>query len=233
MSLVSEISRGFESMVSTATFGMMRFPGGYAIAEIPIDTFLKVDHTSKATPTKYPVETGANYSDHIVIEPMEVKISGLVSDVSADPYEYGVSSLLDGVSGFMGAGAMGAGAMAGKTSSIWDQLRAVQTSRVLFSVNTGLVFYENLCITSLQVMQDRNTSGSLRFVAQCQEILSIDFEQRQDNLATEVPEGSKAQTDIAKTNKDTNARTTPTKKKGEYKPEKPKQQSALYNTFLG
>jgi len=201
------------TIVSTSQFGFMRFPGMYAIAEVPIDTFLKVDHESRATPTKYPVETGANYSDHIVIEPMRVTISGLISDLDFEPYLYGVTPLLGGMESFMNY------MLNSKSSAIWNQLKAVQTSRVLFSVDTGLEWYDNMCITSLKVTQDKNSLTSLRFVAVCEEILTIDFEQRQDNLATTVPEstGGTSTTEIARSNGSTQARTAPKKKAGKLK----------------
>ena len=212
------------SVVSTSQLGVMRFPGMYAIAEVPIDTFLKIDHESRATPTKYPVETGANYSDHIVIEPVKITISGLVSDLDVDPYTYGITPVLGGLEDFM------THTLNSKSSAIWNQLKAVQTSRYLFSVDTGLEFYDNMCITSLKVTQDKGSVTSLRFTAVCEEVLTIDFEQRSDNLATQVPEstGGKSTTDIAKENGDTYARTSTPKKKGELKPTKPRKPSSSW-----
>ncbi len=215
------------NVISSSRIGAMLFPGVYNIAQIPIDSFLKIDHESRATPTKYPVETGANYSDHIVIEPAKVTVSGLVSDVELKPFTYGITPELGEVATFMN------NILNSKSSAIWNQLKAVQTSRTLFTLEAGIETYDNMCITSLRVSQDKNTSGSLRFTAVCEEILTIDFEQRENNLATSVPEdvGGKSTTDIAKNNGDTHTRMLKPKKSGELKAEQGS--TFLYRQIIG
>jgi len=221
ISAVDLILGSVDSIVSIPEFGFIRLDARYSIADIPIDTFKFIDHTSKATPTKYPVESGAWFSDHIVIEPVTVKISGLISDINPGMENLGIPSILSPVSSLLNQ------SFSSRTASTWNQLKALQTSRIIFAIDTGIEVYENMCITSLSVKQDKDSLTSLRFTANCQEILVIDIEQRQNNLSTTVPGGSssggssssgKGQTDTAKTNKHTNDRVTPPREGGEKKP---------------
>jgi hypothetical protein len=199
-----------DSIVSIPEFGFIRLDSKYSIADIPIDTFKFIDHTSKATPTKYPVESGAWFSDHIVIEPVTVKISGLISDVNPGMSNLGIPSILYPISDMLNQ------SFTSRTASTWNQLKALQTSRIIFAIDTGIEVYENMCITLLSVKQDKDSLTSLRFFATCQEILVIDMEQRQNNLSTSVPDNP--QTEIGAGNGDTDDRVTPPREGGEKKP---------------
>ncbi len=223
------------------TVGNLVFPDAYYIGDVSIDTFKDEDHNYKAKVTKYPTETGATLADHVTIDPAVITISGEVSDLtSVSIRDAGVlrnpgALLNSAISSVMGASSMK------RSGIVWEQLRAVQTNRELLTVQTNLQIYNNMIITSLRAKQDTNTAGTLRFKAVLEEVLTIDFGQREDALTLEVPE-DKAVTTTAKNNKATSSRakSSTTKKMGLQKPTnvdtskaiKTKDTSLLY-TWIG
>ena len=165
MSLLEDIGRAIGTISDTANIGGMLLSSGYMIGYVPIDTFVKVEHKSTAELSKYPVETGAYYADHIVIDPIEVEISGLIIDDKMGDL---------GVAGMVASLATSEyGFPVSKSSATWQMLRLVQSTRQVFGLAAGVEYYPSMMIESLTAVKDKSTCNSLRFTAKCKEVITV------------------------------------------------------------
>jgi hypothetical protein len=176
MALIDDIGAAIGGLTTIGAVGGLLFnSGGYAIGWVPIDLFEKSEHKSDTTATKYPVEIGAMYSDNIVIEPIRVTISGVISDTrTGEPFDMALA----GAVGSLAQGIIGGFPIA-KGSASWQMLRMMQTMRVTFTLSAGLEIYPNMFLQSLTGVKEPGKCNKLRFTAVCQEILTAELENRQ------------------------------------------------------
>jgi hypothetical protein len=62
---------------------------------VVFDAVLSITHSGSNEPTSYPVEAGADVTDHIRVKPFEVTLSGIMSAVSSVPGEINPFRLAD------------------------------------------------------------------------------------------------------------------------------------------
>lgn len=122
--------------------------GGYFF-----DAFLRVDHTTKTTITKHPVQTGAALTDHAFMEPAELSMEIGMTDVNA--------SLVKGQFGNSWS----------RSVSAYSVLLEMQKQRIPFQVMTRLKVYQNMLIESISVSDDYRTLSGLRATVTMREIL--------------------------------------------------------------
>lgn len=115
--------------------------GGYFF-----DGFMKVNHSKNLKITSNPVETGAALVDHAYLEPAQITMDIMMSDVhrsavlSKDQFKGTWSRSVDA----------------------WSILSKMQSDRIPVSVNTRLGFYDNMLIQSLEANDDTETFRSLK-----------------------------------------------------------------------
>lgn len=115
--------------------------GGYFF-----DGFMKVNHSKNLKITSNPVETGAALVDHAYLEPAQITMDIMMSDVhrsaviSRDQFKGTWSRSVDA----------------------WSILSKMQSDRIPVSVNTRLGFYDNMLIQSLEANDDTETFRSLK-----------------------------------------------------------------------
>lgn len=124
------------TVLASTPVAIVRNVGGFVF-----DAWLREDHTHEAEITDEPLETGESASDHAYMKPYKLQISVGVGDVLL-----GDSSNDD----YAGARAMNAMSL----------LTSLQESFEPFSVQTGLMLYENMLIEKLRPSQDKDTAGS-------------------------------------------------------------------------
>lgn len=137
-------------------------PSGDAIFEI--DVSVEEKYTHKAVMTSHPIEVQAKLDDHRLIEPVELKITGIVSSVAMKS-EARLNS----------AGELVREPVASPSGSIpeaYDQLVRMFEQSDVFDVLTGLAYYRSMHFKSLDVVRDKSTGGILKFTA---ELRKIDF----------------------------------------------------------
>jgi hypothetical protein len=61
----------------------------------------------------------------------------------------------------------------GQINSIYDQLRALQTNRALFSIQTGKRLYNNMICKSLVVETDQKSENALFVIMNCKEVILV------------------------------------------------------------
>jgi hypothetical protein len=139
-------------------------------AVISFEASLKETHARKSTPTKFPIEDGSYVNDHIILDPLELNMTLIITDYPISSLSglltEAVSSLTSKlipkgglISAGGGLGGLSAiSALFGKSSSpsitAYQQLLKIQESKSYFSVLTSLYRYENMCISSLSVPRE-------------------------------------------------------------------------------
>ena len=200
MGILDDVGNAIGRIGGVASVGAMLFGSGPLIGFVPVDTFTKVDHKSTATLSKYPVETGAYYADHIIVEPVTVTVSGIIVDDSfADLGPAGaVAALATSSYGFP----------VSKSSASWQMLRLMQTTRMVFALAVGVEYYPQMMISELTAVKDKSACNALRFTAKCTEVITVagSVGTREESIEAEPGSGSPTphgETDIAKGNRPT------------------------------
>jgi hypothetical protein len=121
--------------------------GGYFF-----DGFLSVQHSSTLTITKNPVQTGAVVVDNAFMNPSQLTMQIIVSDVH--------ESLIPGQ--FEGGWR--------RHTNAWTILKGIQSNRIPVQVFTKLGIYENMLITELSADDSAETFSSLRANVKLEEI---------------------------------------------------------------
>ncbi|MFX0205157.1 MAG: phage baseplate protein [Candidatus Hodarchaeota archaeon] len=111
------------------------------IGFVVVDAFVEEIHKKSSTVTKYPVENGADKSDHIRIEPLSLQITGVIGKAS-----------------FLGS-------IGNKNEGLdaYNDLVYLQNLREPMTVITGLKVYENMVIENFTVPRTVKDGGSLVF----------------------------------------------------------------------
>lgn len=152
---------------------------------ITVDASMKESHSRKSPSTKFPIEDGKVISDHVIIEPFGLEITGIISDTPIGGIgvllkEVGVtaaSALLPpvGVVAVSGAVALFSALAASKRPSVaaYGQLLQLQLTAQPFDVLTSLYRYENMWIESITVPRDAENSNTLEFTVQLVQLLLV------------------------------------------------------------
>lgn len=148
------------------------------IGDLSLDAVVSETHRYGNTLTQNPVESGAMITDHIINEPITLRMEALVSDAplglksALAAGAAGLASQALGVSGALGAvaagaAAVGAGALTGASrgSASRDAFKLLVDlwkGRKIITVVTGLQVYKNMAIESLEFPRDTATGRALR-----------------------------------------------------------------------
>jgi hypothetical protein len=116
----------------------------------------RLGHGQRARPTKNPIQTGANLTDHIILDPATLSIDIIMTDV-LPPYEQGqwVGNPSKSIACF----------------EILDQLRA---ARIPLTVTTRLKTYENMALVGISPDETVKTLHGLRARLEFEQIFVAD-----------------------------------------------------------
>lgn len=117
------------------------------------DAVLNVNTTHSAVITSHPVQSGANISDHMYMEPVQIAMEIGMSDAMA--------SMVRG---------QWTGAYT-KSVSAYRKMCKLQALRIPFTVVTRLNRYDNMVIKSISVPDDVNTLHGLKATVELQQII--------------------------------------------------------------
>ena len=143
---------------------------------VTFEASLHEDHSRESTPTEFPVEDGNVISDHIILRPLTLSMTALITDTPIT----GLGALLtEGATTLTSKllppiGTIGLGAAMGGLSLIsalfggdspsvkaYKQLMSIQAHGTPFTVLTSLSRYENMVISSLAVPRDSAMGKSI------------------------------------------------------------------------
>lgn len=116
--------------------------------------------------TEHPVELGANITDHAFKKPPDLYIRCGWSNAS-------LAGVLGGVQGLISALTGGDAFGSDYVSSVYNQLLALQASRIPFDVSTGKRLYTNMLMRSLGVTTDEKSEYTLMVTAVFKQILIV------------------------------------------------------------
>lgn len=172
---------------------LIRTVGGQ-IAPMILDATMKEDFTATAEMTKHPIEDGADATDHVILRPTTLSISGIITET---PFE-GIAGIVKTAGASIGAaigsslGVFGgvagalAGAQGGKTlagaifgssdrvlSAVSKELVAIRDARQPIDIQTGLDLYKSYILTSVKVGRDQKTGGSIKVDLEFGELILV------------------------------------------------------------
>jgi Dit-like phage tail protein len=152
---------------------------------IQLDASLKEVHTRNSHATKFPVENGQVISDHIIIEPFDLEINGIITDTPIG----GAAGLLQeaGVSiaskllppAGLALVSQGVGLLQSLSNSkspsvaAYVQLLNLQSKAQPFDVLTSLYRYPSMWIDSISAPRDVETGKSLIFTVKLVQLILV------------------------------------------------------------
>lgn len=108
------------------------------------DAVIRLEHEQRFRPTKHPVQTGADITTHIVVEPARLVLDVGISDAQ-DSYAQGM---------WVGAPS--------KSASAYQTLIQIGMARVPFTVTTRLRTYSNMVLVNVPAEETSRTFGAYR-----------------------------------------------------------------------
>ncbi len=141
------------------------------------DAVISTDFDISVSKTAYPIEVGANVTDHTIVNPKRYSITGVVSNTPIKTTAIGIAAgMTAGLSG-SGVVALSAGYLAGsretRAASALETLVRLTENRTVFDVDSGDIQLKNMIITELSRRQDASNENALVFVAQLEELPTL------------------------------------------------------------
>jgi hypothetical protein len=139
------------------------------IGDLALDCTVTETHTATSTVTEHPVESGAKITDHIRPDPVQLSITGIVSDTPIGSRQVQRSIAVGGAS-VQVTQQEPPTSTTGYGRAAWAKLDAIRTAAKPVKVVTRDKTYENMALVSLSVPKESKTGGALYFTAQFKQI---------------------------------------------------------------
>lgn len=135
-----------------------------------IDCVVEEVHKNRAIVTQFPVEVGVSINEHRILESLELEIEGVISnsEPSIAGSQYRVPDFLNATKET-------------RSTSAYLEIIKLYEKGEPFNVQTGLLSYRNMIITSLDVNRSSRTSDGLFFTAKLKQLTIVNT-----NSATET-----------------------------------------------
>ena len=146
--------------------GLISIDPKRAIGPITAMVTLEELGTDNLQITEHPVELGANINDHAFKQPAEVVIRCGWSNSSLGGL---ISGVRQAVASIFGDSAFGSDYVSG----VYNQLLALQESRIPFDVSTGKRTYQNMLMRSLALTTDPRTEYALMCTVVCRQVIIV------------------------------------------------------------
>ena len=214
-----------------AQVGALLTNEGYEIGGVKIDLIIDQSHDSTVTATSYPIEFGANVTDHIYANPNSVTVSGIISDMEiGNFFDVGLIGTAGKVKG------LATGDSSTKSSQSWKKLKEIQRSGQLLKLVTELQEYDNMAIISMTTKQDKDSNTEVRFNMNLREIFIVGSERYKGDLGklvgnTKPPSKKRTESKRAAENKNTDERVAQESKQGLQPGTEPDPGSLIYQGF--
>lgn len=174
---------------------------------VQLDCSVKESHGRKSPPTEFPVEDGDTVSDHIIIKPLTLELTGIISDTPIG----GISGILTETATTVTSKLLppkavaAAGAGVGLLSSIvgskspsaaaYNQLLALQAAAMPVDILTSLYRYSSMWISDISAPRDSDTGKVLLFTVSLVQLILV--QPQSVNIAVFAnPELSGAEADL-------------------------------------
>ena len=137
-----------------------------SIGGIQLDAVLSEGHSNKSRKSTNPVELGADVSDHVIVEPKVINIVAEVTDTPLTEVQEG--DIVDDNTGLFGSSTTD---NITRSVAAYNAMLQLQETKTLLQVQTRLLLYTNMMITSLSTSQDKDTSRIVRLNITMEELL--------------------------------------------------------------
>lgn len=142
-----------------------------SIGGIELDAVLSEGHNSTIRLTKNPVEFGAEITDHSIIEPKKINIVAEVSDTPLGLAAFG--QIVDTITGLFGTSTVES---ITRSNAAYGAMILLQEAREPLEIQTKLKLYQDMIITNISTVQDKDTSRIVRMIIDLEEILIVQSE---------------------------------------------------------
>lgn len=146
-----------------------KYTGPTLIGDLAIDCTVTETHTATSTVTEHPVESGAKITDHIRPDPVQLSITGIVSDTPIGSKQVQRAVSVGGASVQVTQQEPPSSAT-GFGRAAWAKLDAIRVAAKPVKVVTRDKTYESMALVSLSVPKEAKTGGALYFTAQFKQI---------------------------------------------------------------
>jgi hypothetical protein len=145
------------------------------VTVIQFDASISEKHGRESPPTEFPVEDGDVISDHIIIKPTTLELTGIISDTPIGGVQQlltslattAASALIPPVGVVAASAAFSLFSVGGQSKSpsmrAYEQLLSIQFQGQGLTVFTSLARYPNMYIKSLSAPRDAQTGKVLLF----------------------------------------------------------------------
>ena len=152
---------------------------------IQFDASIKEDHGRESTPTEFPVEDGTTISDHMILRPFSLELTGTISDTPIGNLKGLLTEAATSVTAKLtppvGVVALGAGfalfsalAKSSKPSvAAYGQLLQLQAAAVPFDVITTLYRYKSMWIKKISTPRESATANELMFTISLVQLILV------------------------------------------------------------
>jgi len=133
----------------------LRFKKGNYIKDISVDVIITESANASAQITSNPVEKGADYNDHVIIQPMTFSMTGVITDAATTAVD--VATRITSADSYT--------AVTSPSKDSWQDLLSLHASAQPFDLVQNLKTYKNVIFVSISESQDKDTSRGLFFTA--------------------------------------------------------------------
>lgn len=173
---------------------------GSQVTPLILDGTVKEVFTATAEATQHPVEDGADVTDHVIIRPDGLSISGIITETPfgglSDLIKASGATVASAIGGALGpfGGAVGAiaGAAGGKSlagsifgstdrvlSAVCKEFVNLRDARQPVDIQTGLQLYSGYIFVSFTATRDQKTGGSINVDLEFKELILVESQTTQ------------------------------------------------------
>lgn len=128
------------------------------IGTISVDASMRESHEARSEVTKYPIEEGADQTDHVRLLPLSFSMDGVISD---SPIGYvginAVTGMVETTMSLFGNSS--------RSKDAYEALMELRDTREPFDVVTGLRVYSNMILEDFVVNRTARTGQAMHFRA--------------------------------------------------------------------
>jgi len=168
-----------------------KYTGPTMIGDLALDCTVTETHTATSTVTEHPVESGANITDHIRPDPVQLSITGIVSDTPIGSRQVQRAVSVGGASVQVTQQEPPSSAT-GFGRAAWAKLDSIRVSAKPVKVVTRDKTYESMALVSLSVPKEAKTGGALYFTAQFKQVRIV-FNRSTKVVVAKAPKSHKKQ----------------------------------------
>lgn len=141
------------------------------LGHVVLDATVSENHNRSAEKSPYPVEEGADQSDHRRVNLMRVTLEGLISNVVMRPGGLLGGVVAGAVSGStVGSNLFGLDFDPARHITAWRELEGLHESSEPLIVMTTLQVYPTMQVINLDATRDFENSDTLRFTVELEEL---------------------------------------------------------------